>query len=328
MGGGVQVALSKNVLVAGAVLALAVLGAWRADGRAQAAVPFQFSLQPETTSVTSVGQSVTVDVHIDDVTDLSAFGFRLSYNPSLVTVTGVTEGPLMASGGLQNVTCVGPTFSDASDEATYGCGSLGGSPVQGSGIAATVTFMSHTQGTAQVTFLATSATDALSNPLCGYVDAERSALKDCPWIGATIQIGTPAASGGSTSPTPTPPSSSNGGGTRSTPTPAVSGVSSEPPVHSIAGQTGVPATSASSGAANAAATPGSSPNSGVAGSSTGASRAVSGARAGSFGYGPQEGDRGAGQTATAVELLVVTGVGLLCAGIALRRRRRGGRVRA
>ena len=51
-------------------------------------------------STVSVGDIFAVDVNISDVTDLAAFQFDLSFDPSIVQATGmITEGSFFQSGG-------------------------------------------------------------------------------------------------------------------------------------------------------------------------------------------------------------------------------------
>lgn len=45
------------------------------------------------------GQTITVSVRVDAVTDLFAFGFDLGFNPSVLSATSITEGPFLATAG-------------------------------------------------------------------------------------------------------------------------------------------------------------------------------------------------------------------------------------
>ncbi|HYM14310.1 MAG TPA: cohesin domain-containing protein [Dehalococcoidia bacterium] len=313
--------LKSAALAVGVAVAVLAAGAGAGRGVARAAVPYNFTLQPETSTVATVGQTVALDVHIDNVTNMSAFQFKLAYDPTLVTVQSVSQGPLISSSSLQGITCLGPDFSAANDQVTYGCASVSGTPVVGSGIAATVTFITHAQGTAQVTFLSATTADALSDPLCGY-NADRSALQNCPWTGATIQIGAPPPG----SPTPTPPSSANGGGSRPTPTPQPASTDTPPlPGNSVASGGGPVATTPAGvtvpGAApvGAAAGAAASPRAGVAAASAGSSASGPATKTGKFGTGPEP-RNGDGGMLAGVELLLAAGAGMLGGGIIVRRR--------
>lgn len=297
----------------------------------EAAQPFAFSLAPVTLHA-DPGATVTVDVHISDVSDMSAFGFTLGYDPSVATVEGVTKGPLIESGGLQSIICLGPEISEQKNSAKYGCASLGGTPVSGSGLAATVTFKAQAQGTVQLTFITATVTNALGDPQCGYVDASRSGLQNCTWVGATLQVGTPP-SGSDSGPTPTPPSSSNGAvrSSTATPVPTAGGATSTPQAQRVtdqrSGQT-VTAVDGRSQTATAGPVTGTSPNAGQStGAETPAVGQVAGAQvagegathAGHFGYGPQDNARGTGRTWMSAGLLLVVGLGMVGGGAMVER---------
>jgi hypothetical protein len=56
------------------------------------------SIDP-TTQTTSTGSVVTVDVAISNVSDLYAYQFDLSFNPSVLQAVSSSEGPFLAGGG-------------------------------------------------------------------------------------------------------------------------------------------------------------------------------------------------------------------------------------
>lgn len=49
--------------------------------------------------VASVGDTINYDLTISDVTDLYGYQFSLQFDPTLVNITGVTEGPALATAG-------------------------------------------------------------------------------------------------------------------------------------------------------------------------------------------------------------------------------------
>ncbi len=55
-------------------------------------------VQPATTTV-NISQMFSLDVAITNVTDLYAFQFDLGFDPSVLSVTNVWEGPFLPSGG-------------------------------------------------------------------------------------------------------------------------------------------------------------------------------------------------------------------------------------
>ena len=82
-----------KVLIVGCLAVAALL----ARAPAASATPI-LPLVPSSSSV-FVGDTFTVDFTIDDFTDLFAFQFGVSYDATLLSVIGVTEGGLLASAG-------------------------------------------------------------------------------------------------------------------------------------------------------------------------------------------------------------------------------------
>src|SRR5271165_813903 len=80
-------------VIAGMVLVSAVASPAFADG-----IP-TLSISPASSTVSN-GSTFSMDVNISDVTDLSAFQFDLSFDPSILQATGtITEGNFFLSGG-------------------------------------------------------------------------------------------------------------------------------------------------------------------------------------------------------------------------------------
>jgi hypothetical protein len=97
------------------------------------------------TKIVSVGQTFVVEIRISDVYDLYGWEFKLSWDPSLLDVTGVTEGEFLKRGG--------DTFFYSKTNNTAGyilvdCTLLGDiSGVSGNGTLATAEFYAETEGT-------------------------------------------------------------------------------------------------------------------------------------------------------------------------------------
>lgn len=129
-----------------AAVALAVLAgvpAWAADP------VLSLSASP---APAVVGSPVTLSVLIDGITDLYAFQYSLAFNPSLLQVTGVSEGSFLSAGG-------GTFFGAGTVDNTAGTvsflfdtlvGSLPG--VSGSGTLATISFSAIGGGTSALSF--------------------------------------------------------------------------------------------------------------------------------------------------------------------------------
>jgi hypothetical protein len=108
------------------------------------------SIEPATSSVTQF-DSFTVDIAIADVTDLIGFQFDVTFDPLLLSVNDVTEGPFLPGGGV--------TFFVPGDFTTTpgvisftGDALIGLDPgVTGSGVLAHILFTANAPGTATLT---------------------------------------------------------------------------------------------------------------------------------------------------------------------------------
>jgi len=106
-------------------------------------------VQPATTTV-NIAQSFFLDVAITNVTDLYAFQFDLGFDPNVVSVTNVSEGPFLPSGGptffipgiIDNVGGTVAFNADTLESAISG--------VTGSGVLVTFDFAPVAAGTSQI----------------------------------------------------------------------------------------------------------------------------------------------------------------------------------
>ncbi len=141
----------------------------------------------------SVGSLATVDIVTDNVSNLGAFQFTLSYNPSVTVLQAFDVGPFLGSTG-RNVVCLPVTVGGG--EAEIACTTLGAAPPgpSGSGVLATVTFLAFALG---------SSPQHLSNPIL--TDIASVALLPIVTQDGLIDVipsgGTPAATP-TTTPTP------------------------------------------------------------------------------------------------------------------------------
>lgn len=78
------------------------------------------------------GQSFDIDIYIQDVSDLGGFAFRLTYEPSILTVTARDPGFFLGPGGME----VGDLLPDRDGNWYYG---YAGSTDSGSGVLMRVT---------------------------------------------------------------------------------------------------------------------------------------------------------------------------------------------
>jgi hypothetical protein len=102
-------------------------------------------------STTSMGGAVNVAVGVTDVTDLYAYQFDLSFDPTVLSTTGASEGGFLPSGG--STIFLPGTIDNALGTVTLTAGALEGplSGVSGSGTLATVLFTGVGFGTSPVT---------------------------------------------------------------------------------------------------------------------------------------------------------------------------------
>jgi hypothetical protein len=89
-------------------------------------------------SVAQVGQELTVDIDVSNVTDLYGWELRLSYNNTILNLTDVAEGTFLRSAGA---TYFAYKTSDTADSIKADCTLIGDVPgPEGNGTLATVKF--------------------------------------------------------------------------------------------------------------------------------------------------------------------------------------------
>jgi hypothetical protein len=133
----------KLSLLGVAVLVACLAGAALAQGN-QA----RMSVEPPEESLKEGGPEFKVNIVADDVANLAAFQFSLSYDPSIIQYVGVTEGPFLGSTGREPQ-CTEPYVQPGQPETlSFNCATLG-PPVSlkgtagpdGSGMLAEITFL-------------------------------------------------------------------------------------------------------------------------------------------------------------------------------------------
>jgi len=98
------------------------------------------------------GSSVAVKVMIAGIADLYGYQLTLSFNPSVLQATGVTEGAFLGTGGTTFFS--GGTINNTTGSISFLFDTLIGVPtgVTGSGVLATVNFNAVSAGTSPLTF--------------------------------------------------------------------------------------------------------------------------------------------------------------------------------
>ena len=133
----------KLSLLGVAVLVACLAGAALAQGN-QA----RMSVEPPVEPIKEGGLEFKVNIVADDVANLAAFQFGLSYDPSIIQYVGVTEGPFLGSTGREPQ-CTEPYVQPGQPETlSFNCATLG-PPVSlkgtagpdGSGMLAEITFL-------------------------------------------------------------------------------------------------------------------------------------------------------------------------------------------
>jgi Cohesin domain len=120
------------------------------------------SLSPASAAIGGIGGTVHLKVDISDVTDLYAFQFDLSFDPSILSALTITEGSFLASGG--GTSFIPGTIDDLTGVITFTANALSGpvSGVNGSGHLADIEFEALLLGTSAVTLSNVTLLDSLS----------------------------------------------------------------------------------------------------------------------------------------------------------------------
>ncbi|MCW1971026.1 MAG: cohesin domain-containing protein [Anaerolineae bacterium] len=123
------------------------------------------TLAPSSPTV-NVGDSRVLQVFINNVSDLGAFEFILSYNASVVTVTSVDLGPFLGSTG-RSPFIAAKSFDNTTGKVVVGIASLGNAAgAVGSGVAISITFKGGAAvGTSQLTFSGVQITNVAGNTI-------------------------------------------------------------------------------------------------------------------------------------------------------------------
>ncbi|MFN2167357.1 MAG: cohesin domain-containing protein, partial [Anaerolineae bacterium] len=137
--------------------------AYTATNPVQGPRPLLFS--PPSQQVGDDEADFTVDVEVQDVSDLAAFQFDVTYDPATVHVEDVTLGSFLGSGGLSTV-ALGPDIDNGTGRVTFGGFGFGaGSGATGSGTLATLTFSPQATGTTALAFEDEQLRDSLNSEI-------------------------------------------------------------------------------------------------------------------------------------------------------------------
>jgi hypothetical protein len=188
-----------------AAIAIGILAGRAPDaGRAEAATTV-FSVEPGEQNVALAAGSATVQVRIENATDVAAFEFILAYDPAVLSQPSVAVEPLINSTG-RDAQCLGPIVDSAANgpgTVEYGCATTGsGAGVSGAGVLATVTFRLHGGGRSPVLLERVAASNELGDSTCGpgCLVEDGTVEVSGPAAGASGSSAVPGASGSSATP--------------------------------------------------------------------------------------------------------------------------------
>jgi hypothetical protein len=132
------------------------------------------SIDPTTYEVTEpeIGQTFALNITLNNVTDLWSWKIRVNWNPEILNFTEIAEGPFLNSNGetlflwANNWTAIKEGYIPE-----ISCTLLSSGSVNGSGVAATITFQSLSQGTSNITLTET----VLKEPGIGHPEISHEA---------------------------------------------------------------------------------------------------------------------------------------------------------
>jgi len=126
--------------------------------------PASVRIQP-TTSTQCVDNVFTVDVMIDDATNLGAYEFDLAFDPDVVCVTDIVDGGFLGSTG-RSVIPLQPDINCSTGSASFGAFTLGATPPgpNDSGKLATITLRAAGAGTTSLHLHDVQVTDTSGQP--------------------------------------------------------------------------------------------------------------------------------------------------------------------
>ena len=108
----------KIIIVACLVAILVVVLAYVILSSPPSSSSTMVSVEPQTVQGTT-GQNFMINVSISNVNDLYSWQIALSWNPSLLNVTNVMEGPMLKSSG--NITFFSPVVNNAAGNLSALC---------------------------------------------------------------------------------------------------------------------------------------------------------------------------------------------------------------
>ncbi|HXF51247.1 MAG TPA: cohesin domain-containing protein [Dehalococcoidia bacterium] len=167
------------VALMGAIFVTTGVAAWR-EGTASSAAGPVVSLEPPS-QVATVGERVTIDVAVANVTNLAAWEVELTFDPDVLKFESFVEQPFMA-GSRRSVSCLDPV-AHSNGRVQLGCVSSGEenrTPIPGAAGAGTVgrvTFSTTGTGTTAIEITRVGLSDPLGDDCCGPIETHEAAVR-------------------------------------------------------------------------------------------------------------------------------------------------------
>jgi hypothetical protein len=122
------------------------------------------SVVPASGSNVNVGTTISYDINISNVTDLFAFQFDLTFNPTIVSAVSIAEGSFLSSGGATFpvpgvIDNIGGTITTNADTL------IGPSGVSGSGTLAILTLQGVAAGSSNISLANAILLDSTASPI-------------------------------------------------------------------------------------------------------------------------------------------------------------------
>lgn len=141
--------------------------------------PTKVKIDPPIKRVARNVPTFTLNVVIQDVVNLGAFQFDVTYNPSIVHVTSVSIGAFPGSTG-RTVSPVGPVIDNSAGRVTFGAFTFGTQPgPNGTGVLAIITFAPRAGGTSPIQIQNLQVADIASNPISASIENGQVEIISC-----------------------------------------------------------------------------------------------------------------------------------------------------
>jgi len=192
----------------GVGLLIAAASAARAPDDTLAAQGATVRLLPSSQNVQR-GDTFTIDVAAESVTNLAAFEFTISFDPDILSVGSIQESGFLGSTG-RDVWCEGPLTEPpyvSPGNVKFGCGTISDSATAlpgGSAAMATVTFTAIGEGVSPLTFGMVQLADEEGYDCCNPITVEGAAVRVIGPDDPTPESLPPTPTHNSTAMTPTP----------------------------------------------------------------------------------------------------------------------------